>query len=108
MAEWYSNWRKKNFRDDDHLDERFSSYWGLGPSFSCEIDNMCKVPRCSDLNRPEQAQDYENAAMFLASMANFNNVCSTLYLPCQVFCFRWTKKLLALWPDLRCIGRRED
>lgn len=78
MSKWYTNWYMDNIKGPDQIDEKFSSYWGLGPSFSCDIDKECNAPKCNDLNRPDQAQDYENAAMFLASMANFNQVCFLL------------------------------
>lgn len=97
MAGWYTNWHKNNIKDRDHLDEAFAAYWGMGPSFSCDIDNKCKSPKCSDLNRPDQARDYENAAMFFASMANFNNVRFALRVPSIL---SLTNRNLALRPDL--------
>jgi len=75
VSEWYNDWYKDNIEGDDQIDETFAAYWGLGPSFSCDILNQCEAPQCSALRRPDQAYDYENAAMFLASMSNFNAVC---------------------------------
>ncbi|KAL4919656.1 hypothetical protein BDW62DRAFT_209603 [Aspergillus aurantiobrunneus] len=79
MTEWYNDWYIDNIEGDAQIDETFAGYWGLGPSFSCDIDNECKAPQCSTMKRPGQEQDYEEASMFLASMVNFNHQYSRIY-----------------------------
>ncbi|KAL4918262.1 hypothetical protein BDW62DRAFT_66179 [Aspergillus aurantiobrunneus] len=79
MTQWYNDWYQENIKGDDKIDQTFGLYWGLGPSFSCDIDNECAAPQCSALKRPSQSQDYEAATMFLASMSNFNRQYSRIY-----------------------------
>ncbi|KAL4917391.1 hypothetical protein BDW62DRAFT_218201 [Aspergillus aurantiobrunneus] len=79
VSEWYNDWYTDNISGDDQIDETFAAYWGLGPSYSCDILNQCDPPQCSALKRPDQAYDYDKAAMFLASMSNFNAHYSKIY-----------------------------
>ncbi|KAL4912895.1 hypothetical protein BDW62DRAFT_215977 [Aspergillus aurantiobrunneus] len=79
VTEWYNEWAEANLQNGDHVDETFAGYWGLGPGFSCNIDKQCQAPECNRLVRPEESSDYERAAMFLGSMANFNAHYSRVY-----------------------------
>lgn len=40
---------------------RLSGYWGLGPSFKCEIGKRRDIPKCSVLEPPDQAYGYIDA-----------------------------------------------
>lgn len=64
----------KDFGGAKKLDDAFTAYWGLGESVDCSIQNECERPKCSELKRPSQSQDYEQASMVLTSMVNFNKV----------------------------------
>lgn len=102
MTHWWTVWATDNGPELDpeaaHVDEAFGAYWGLGPSFDCAIDRPCEAPQCSALKREDEASHYEQAAMLLASLANFNAVS-----PLQVIYFVPTMLTdEALLPDLRC------
>lgn len=76
MDQWFADWldTHRDGDDDPSFYDQFAEYWGLGDSFDCAIDDECNVPQCTQIKRPTQVDEYEQANMYLASMANFNKV----------------------------------